>query len=76
MSFNYNKLKGKIREVFGTQAELAIALGISKTSLNLKLNNHFEFSQNEIDKACNALGINKCDIPEYFFNLKVQKHEQ
>ena len=37
--YNYNKLKGKIRECFPTQTEFAQKLGISNTSLSNKLNN-------------------------------------
>lgn len=73
--FNYNKLRGKIREVFNTQAAFAEALGISSTSLSEKLNNKVEFSQKEIEKAVELLQIPKEDIPIYFFTLEVQKTE-
>lgn len=73
--FNYNKLRGKIKEVFNTQAAFAEALGISSTSLSEKLNNKVEFSQKEIEKAVELLQIPKEDIPIYFFTLEVQKTE-
>jgi transcriptional regulator with XRE-family HTH domain len=76
MAFNYNKLRGRIKEVYGTQAAFASAMGISSTSLSCKLNNIVEFSQTEIDKACILLGIAKEDIPTYFFTLEVQEVEQ
>lgn len=73
--FNYNKLRGKIKEVFNTQAAFAEAMEISSTSLSEKLNNKVEFSQKEIEKAVELLQIPKEDIPIYFFTLEVQKTE-
>lgn len=75
MSYDYRKLKGKIVEVFGTQTEFAKQLGIGRTTLNSKLNNLTEFTQKEIQKACELLGINKEEISVYFFTVEVQKHE-
>lgn len=37
--FDYSKLKGKIKEVFGTQSAFAKAMGLSGVSLSSKLNN-------------------------------------
>ena len=52
MSFNYSKLRGKIKEKFATQSAFAKELGISSVSLSAKLNNRVEFSQMEMDKCC------------------------
>lgn len=67
MSFNYRKLRGRIREFYGTQDEFAKVLGISSTSLSKKLNNRTGFTQSEIDQSLQALKIAACDITEYFF---------
>jgi transcriptional regulator with XRE-family HTH domain len=75
MAFNYNKLRGKIREIFKTQEKFADAMDMSSTSLSEKLNNKVEFSQKEIEKAVELLKIEKDDIPVYFFTLEVQKTE-
>lgn len=75
MAFDYSKLRGKIREVFKTQSAFAKAMGISTTSLSVKLNNNVEFSQKEIEKAVELLKIDKEDIPVYFFTLEVQEPE-
>lgn len=64
---SYAKLKGKILEVFGTQAAFAEALGINKATLNGKLNNRSQWSSNEIAKACDLLGVSLCDAHLYFF---------
>ena len=75
MCFDYKKLRGKIREVFGTQDKFARALGIGRVSLSQRLNNHLEFTQQEINQSCELLGINKTELANYFFNAKVQKNE-
>ena len=76
MGFSYNKLKGKIKEVFGTQEAFAQALGIGRTSLYSKLNNNTEFTQSEMLKSLELLGLAKCDVDTYFFKPKVQNSEQ
>lgn len=76
MQFDYSRLRGKIREVFSTEASFASALGMGRVSLSQRLNNNLEFSATEIRKSCSLLGITSAEIPEYFFAEKVQKHEQ
>lgn len=71
MTWDYNKLRGKIKEVSGTQDEFAKKLGIGRVSLSQRLNNQLEFSQDEIFKACRILAIENEDIPLYFFTQKV-----
>lgn len=70
-SFNYQKLKGKIKEVCSTQETFASRLGMNATRLSLKLNNQSEWRQSEILKACNVLSIADCEIKQYFFTPKV-----
>lgn len=72
MTYNYSKLRGKIREVFNTQAEFARALELSKTSLSEKLNGKSAFTQPEIEKSIELLNIARKDIPLYFYNLEVK----
>lgn len=67
MAWNYNKLRGRIKEIFGTQDNFAEAIGIGKVSLSQRLNNKLEFSQNEILKSCEALQLDYSEIPVYFF---------
>lgn len=75
MQFDYCHLRGKIREVYGTEAAFAKALGMGRVSLSQRLNNNLEFSANEIRESCALLGITSAEIPKYFFAEKVQKHE-
>lgn len=70
MSFDYSKLRGKIKEVFGTEEKFAKALGIGRVSLSQRLNNSLEFTQMEMFDACDLLGVPREDISDYFFCLK------
>lgn len=72
MAFDYSKLRGKIREVFGTQSKFATAMGLSNVSLSAKLNNNIAFTQSEINRACKLLSIPLEFIPIYFFTEKVK----
>lgn len=76
MNFDYGKLRGKIREICGSESAFCEKLGLGRTSLSQRLNNRLEFSQVEIHQSCEILGIKKADIPTYFFTPDVQKDEQ
>jgi hypothetical protein len=71
VAWEYNKLRGKIKEVFGTQDNFAEAIGIGRVSLSQRLNNQLEFSQDEIFRACDVLHLDRKEIPIYFFTPKV-----
>ncbi|GAB6086432.1 DUF739 family protein [Alkaliphilus crotonatoxidans] len=51
MAFDYNKLRGKIKEVFGTQDNFAKALGIGRVSLSQRLNNMLDFSKKKFIRS-------------------------
>lgn len=67
MTFAYNKLKGKIVEVFGSQALFSRAINLSEQSVTAKLAGRTKFSQEDIIEWCEALGIDQNDIGLYFF---------
>lgn len=71
MKWKYDKLRGKIKEICGTQDSFAEKLGIGRVSLSQRLNNQLEFSQNEIFKSCEILNINVSDLAVYFFTQEV-----
>ena len=52
-----NKLKGKIVEAGYSQRSLAAELGMSKNTLNSKVNGKIPFNTNEIEEICKKLGI-------------------
>lgn len=66
-SYNYSRLLGRIKEKGFTQSSLAATVGISETSLNLKLNNKGLFRQDEIVKIAEALDIPMTVCDQYFF---------
>lgn len=71
MAYDYRKLRGRIREVCGTETKFADDLGISRVSLSKRLNCELEFSQDEIRRSCEILKINPEHISSYFFRVKV-----
>ena len=73
LEFRYNKLKGRIVEVYESQDRFAKALGISPSALSSRLNNTTEFSQREILQAIKLLGISADEMEAYFFKPKVKK---
>lgn len=70
--YNYSKLRGKIKEKFGTQTLFASQFPMSEATLSKKLNNNIEFSQKEMQKACDLFYEPYSMIPVYFFTHKVQ----
>lgn len=71
MEFDYSKLRGRIKEIFGTQDNFADSLNIGRVSLSQRLTGKLEFSQEEIMKSCELLKFDPAEIPSYFFTPKV-----
>jgi len=69
---DYSKLRGKIREVLGSESKYAVLLGLSEASISAKLNGKVPFSIEEMDKSIIALDIPTDKIYEYFFTKKVE----
>lgn len=67
MPFNYSKLLGRMKEFGYTQDSLAKAIGIEKSTINLKLNNKGEFRAGEMDAICKVLDISNDELGVYFF---------
>ncbi len=75
--FDFSKLRGRIKEIYGTQTAFATAMLINEATLSNKLNNNVEFSPKEIYRACLLLCIDlKKELTLYFFTPKVQKTEK
>lgn len=70
--FDYSKLRGKIKEVFKTQENFAVAMVMSTVTLSAKLNNKIPWTQGEMNLACQLLGVSVEFIPLYFFTEKVK----
>lgn len=67
MAYTYNKLKGRIIELYGTQGNFARKMGTSQNSISKKLNCKTEFSQKDITEWSMLLNVEKDKYGEYFF---------
>lgn len=65
--FEYNKLRGRIVEKFGTIDSFSKELNISKVQLSKKLNGRAGISQSDIITWSNMLDIDTNDIGIFFF---------
>lgn len=65
--YDYKKLRGAIKEVFESQAQFALAMGMSESTLSLKLNNKAEWTQDEMVLAMKLIGRPLDEINVYFF---------
>lgn len=69
--FNYDKLKGRIAEKFGTRKAFASAICISEKTISERLSNKKYWGQPEIMEAVQVLGLEESDIKAYFFDRVV-----
>lgn len=67
MQYAYRKLRGRITEIFGTQAAFSEAVGLSKNSVSKKLLGKTEFAQSDIEQWAKLLSIQKNEYGEFFF---------
>lgn len=63
----YNKLRGRIIEKFGTIEKFADFLGKSRITVSNKLNGKSNFSRDDIIFWSSALEISQDEIGSYFF---------
>ena len=73
VSFTYNKLRGRIVEVCGSQSEFAKRVGQSEQIISAKLSGKSSFTQENIISWCDVLDIDQNDIGGYFFAQKLMK---
>lgn len=70
--YDYSKLRGKIKEVFRTESDFAVAMLMSTVTLSAKLNNKISWTQAEMNLACDLLSVPYEFIPVLFFTEKVK----
>ena len=63
----FAKLRGLIKEKYGTQGAFASALGVDESTLSLKLCGRQEWTRVEMEKACKLLGATEQDVVGLFF---------
>lgn len=67
MRFSYNKLRGRIIEICGSQGEFARRVGQSEQIITAKLAGRSSFTQKNIMAWSEVLDIDQNDIGSYFF---------
>lgn len=75
MSFDYNKLRGRIVEKCGTLENFANAINVSSHTISKYMNNKIPWKQTNIDAAVKVLDIPPEEISVYFFTPRVQNLE-
>lgn len=70
MEFEYQDLRQKIKEKCKEERIFADRLGISRTSLSLRLHNQLQFTQKDIALALSILDIPPEEIAHYFLRPK------
>lgn len=65
--FNYQKLRGRIVEVYGSQSAYCKENRVNESSFSQKLTNKRYFDQEEILEHCKNLNIPYNQISDYFF---------
>lgn len=69
MSACYAKLRGRIKEKYGSQNNFAAAMEMDRSTLSLKLNGKSDWTRKEIEKSCWLLSIPAIEVYEYFFTV-------
>ncbi|MDO5696203.1 MAG: DUF739 family protein [Eubacteriales bacterium] len=69
MGYDYSKLRGLIREHYGTQGKFAKELGLSTVSLSGRLNNQLTFKQSEMLMRMKLLGEPAWKIGDIFYKI-------
>ena len=63
----YRKLRGKIKEVFGTLKAFAEAMDMDTASISMRLSDRIAWKREEIEKSCKVLHIPIEEVYLYFF---------
>lgn len=74
MKFDFNALKAKMIEKYGSQSQFAEAFGTSENTMSRKMQSKTPFSRDDIVRICDMLNIPKDQIGYYFFTEKVKKN--
>lgn len=72
MTFDYSKLRGLIKERYGTEQRFAIACDVTTTTMSLWLSGKTNLRRNNIMKMATALKLHPEDIGIFFFRESSQ----
>ena len=72
--FDYDKVRGRIKEKLKSEAAFAEKLGISQAALSSKFNNKSDFTASQISRATDedVLDIPANEIGRYFFSKRLE----
>lgn len=73
-TYDYSKLKGKIKELEMTLSVFASSIGMTEQTLHLKLKGKSRFTQDEIRKSMQVLKEPIQNVHVYFFTRKIVKN--
>lgn len=65
--YDYSELRGKIKAKYKKESIFAKAMGFGAPTLSKKLNNHVDWTREEIRQACDLLSIPIIEVGNYFF---------
>ena len=63
----YGRIRGKIKQVFGSMELFAEAWGKSLSIVSKKLNGKIKLTSDDMEEWCQLLGIQIEQVHEYFF---------
>lgn len=74
IEYDFDKLRGLIREKFKNESVFARKIGISAASLSSKLNNRTDFTAEDITRSCDedVLDVELEEIGSLFFTRKLE----
>lgn len=70
MTFDYSKLRGRIKEVYDKYENLIPKISMTEATLSRKLNGKSYFDNQEILELSEALNIPSEELNEYFLKTK------
>lgn len=76
MEFDFSKLRGLIKEKYGSDRSFAKAMNMSTPVLSSRLCGMTPWRLAEIYLACKLLSIPETEVAVYFFTQKFDKIEQ
>ncbi len=75
IKLNYSKLRGRIKEKLGTEGSFAKAIGRSQNYITKVFQGKSFFTQADVCKSADILGIDQDDIGLYFFTQEFTNAE-
>lgn len=72
MAFDFRKLRGRIKELFGSEKAFAEAMEMAPSNLSARLNGKIQWGAVEIKRASDLLKIPDGEVVAYFFTPEVR----